>query len=304
MAVGLRALILPAHALHLGFTRGTTMRAALLLPTATAAFLLVAASPPGAPAGPLPPYPEALRCAGLTEAWTKQLDQKSPEWSARWDKAIFWGMAASEAGHKAKVSGKSFEADQVREAAEAGTQLEARDEGALAELAACVDRVPDLPAKTPAQAPAPAAAAACPIDRQVYVLDGAPQFTAGFDRPEGPPDTLSFWLKTPERTYRFGFVSPNGYGGVVIVPEQREEDAGGEEADPASIEFDAFGPDLKHRYDAPLAGGEPPAFIFIRRLGPALWYDPVGLSGGDRNAKPESMPIGMFRPGACEAASD
>ena len=278
------------------------MRAALLLPTAAAAFLLAAAAPQGAPAGPLPPYPEALRCAGLTEAWTNQVDQKSAEWNVRWDKAIFWGMAASEAGRKARVSGKTFTADQVREAAEAGAQLEARDAGALAELAACVDRVPATPA--PAPAPAPAATSACPIDRQVYVLDGAPQFTAGFDRPEGPPDALSFWLKTPQRTYRFGFVSPNGYGGVVIVPEQREEDPDGEEADPASIEFDAFGPDLKHRYDPPLVGAEPPAYIFVRRLGPALWYDPVGLSGGERDAKPESMPIGMFRPGACEAASD
>jgi hypothetical protein len=262
---------------------GTKMRAAFLLPTAAAAFLLIAA----APKGPLPPYSEALRCAGLTEAWTNQVDQKSPEWSARWDKAIFWGMAASESGRKAKVSGKTFTADQ------------ARDAGALAELAACVERAPASP-----PAPAPAAAAACPIDRQVYVLDGAPQFTAGFDRPEGPPDALSFWLKTPQRTYHFGFVSTNGYGGVVIVPEQREQDPDGEEADPAHIEFDAFGADLKHRYDPPVAGGEPPAFIFVRRLGPALWYDPVGLSGGDRDAKPESMPIGMFRPGACEAASD
>jgi hypothetical protein len=155
-----------------------------------------------------------------------------------------------------------------------------------------------------AAALAPPAAPRCPIDRLVYALDGAPQFTAGFERPEGPPDQLSFWLKTPERTYRFSFVSPNGYGGVVIVPEQREEDPDGEEADPAHIEFDAFGPDLKHRYDAPQAGSEPPALIFIRGLGPALWYDPVGLSGGDRSARQESMPIGMFRPGKCMAASD
>jgi hypothetical protein len=117
------------------------MRPARLFPAAAAALLLTAAAP-AAPGGALPPYPEALRCAGLTEAWTKQVDQKSAEWSVRWDKAIFWGMAASEAGRKAKVSGSSFTADQVREAATAGVQLEARDAGALAELAACVERVP------------------------------------------------------------------------------------------------------------------------------------------------------------------
>jgi hypothetical protein len=119
------------------------MRSVFLLPAAASAFLLGAAAP-GKPAGPLPPYPEALRCAGLTEAWTKQVDQKSAEWSERWDKAIFWGMAASEAGRKAKVSGSTFTADQVREAAKAGGELDARNEGALAELAACVERVPAM----------------------------------------------------------------------------------------------------------------------------------------------------------------
>ena len=52
-----------------------------------------------------------------------------------------------------------------------------------------------------AAVPAPPA---CPIDRAVYRLHGAPAFTAGFarhDRRNAYASDLAFWVRTPSRTY-------------------------------------------------------------------------------------------------------
>ena len=62
---------------------------------------------------------------------------------------------------------------------------------------------------------------ACPMERAVYRLHGAPTFTAGFarhDRRNAYASDLAFWVKTPQRTYWFAFGSPNGYGGTFIAP--------------------------------------------------------------------------------------
>jgi hypothetical protein len=162
----------------------------------------------------------------------------------------------------------------------------------------------------------PLAAPACPIERAVYKLEGGPEFTAGFarqDRRKVHASDLVFWLKTPTRTYWFSFGSPNGYGGTYIAPDidprlsvrlsdEEERDAAermhkGE--DRPSIEFDAFDARLKAFESPPQSTDKAPARLFARRLGPALWYEPVSLSGGDESAAQEAMPIGLFEPAGC-----
>jgi hypothetical protein len=155
----------------------------------------------------------------------------------------------------------------------------------------------------------------CPIERQVYRHQADGRFTAGFARLDprlpGPTD-LAFWLKTPKRTYWFSFHSPNGYGGTMIMPDLHpeaaaralEEDAppvvapiDGEP--PVTIDFDAFHADLSPYLDPPQVEDPAPARLFARGLGPALWYNAVGLAGGDAKAEAESMPIGMFETFQC-----
>lgn len=134
----------------------------------------------------------------------------------------------------------------------------------------------------------------CAIEQAIYVLHGAPQFTAGFERvgghPTGPSD-LVFWLRTPARTYRFDMSSPNGYGGTFLRP--RGTGQGPE------IAFDAFDDNLAALPYPPTSDTPAPARLFARGLGEALWYRPAELAGGDRRARQESMPVGMFEPSGC-----
>jgi hypothetical protein len=164
-------------------------------------------------------------------------------------------------------------------------------------------------------AAAPLAAPACTIERAVYRLSGAPQYSAGFarqDRRKVRASDLVLWLKTPLRTYWFSFGSPNGYGGTFLEPEldprltarmsdDEERDAAGRvgAGEPLAIQFDAFRPDLA-AFPAPPQSSDPaPALLFARGLGPALWYNWTGLAGGDRGAEQESMPIGLFEAAGC-----
>lgn len=162
-----------------------------------------------------------------------------------------------------------------------------------------------------ASVPAPA----CPIERAVYRLEGAPQFTAGFarqDRRDRLASDLVLWLNTPKRTYWFSFGSPNGYGGTYLAPEidprvsatlsDAEERAAAAKmrlAEPLSLPFDAFGPDLRAYEAPPQSTDRAPALLFARALGPALWYRPVELSGGDPGAETEPMPVGLFKAAGC-----
>jgi hypothetical protein len=159
------------------------------------------------------------------------------------------------------------------------------------------------------------ASPACPIERAVYRLDRDPKFTAGFarqDRRDSAVSDLVLWLKTPKRTYWFGFVSPNGYGGTYLTPEldprlsvrlsdDEERDAAEkmQPADPLSIPFDAFAADLGAFKAPPQSRDKAPSLLFARALGPALWYGPTNLAGGDQKAQSESMPLGMFRAAGC-----
>jgi hypothetical protein len=159
------------------------------------------------------------------------------------------------------------------------------------------------------------AAPACPIDRAVYRLKGDSRFTAGFarqDRRDSGVSDLVLWLYTPKRTYWFAFEAPNGYGGTYLNPEldprvsvrlsdDEERDAAErmKPAEPLNVAFDAFRPDLKAFQAPPRSSDKPPAFLFARGLGPALWYGPSALAGNDSAAVQEGMRIGLFVAAGC-----
>lgn len=109
--------------------------------TAAAAAVLFVGS--GASAQKLPPYPDALRCAALTNAAAK-IGKGTPQESQLFDHVIFWGMAASDAGRGAGKTAKAVEADVARDAAAAESRLRAQDGATAAALAACVRQVPAL----------------------------------------------------------------------------------------------------------------------------------------------------------------
>ena len=154
----------------------------------------------------------------------------------------------------------------------------------------------------------------CPIDRAVYRLNGAPEYTAGFapqERRNRQGSDLAFWLKTPKRTYWFSLGAPNGYGGTYLAPaldpeavaKMSDDDMYAaldrlRESEPVQIDFDAFGPDLAAHEGVPQAEDAAPALLFARGLGPALWYEPNRLAGG-AEAEQESMPIGLFEAAGC-----
>ena len=156
----------------------------------------------------------------------------------------------------------------------------------------------------------------CPIDRAVYRLHGSQQFTAGFarqDRRKGLHSNLAFRLRTPDHLYWFRMESPNGYGGLYIRPDvdprrsvrlddeaERAANDRIEALDPPRIPLDAFRADLSAYDNAPQAEDPPPALLFARAVGPALWYDWTRLGGGDPDAVQESMPIGLFEPAGCD----
>jgi len=60
----------------------------------------------------------------------------------RYDHAVFWGLAASEAARKAKVTGARFKQDQLDSGAAALAQLKEGDAKSTAELDTCRRQVP------------------------------------------------------------------------------------------------------------------------------------------------------------------
>lgn len=162
---------------------------------------------------------------------------------------------------------------------------------------------------------------ACPIERAVYRLHGAPTFTAGFerlDRRGASASDLAFWVKTPLRTYWFEFGSPNGYGGTFVSPALDPGRSVGMSDDelyealdrlkavgePVSLGFHAFDSGLESFPYPPATGSAPPALIFVPDLGRTLWYSPVELAGGDPSAKDEAMPTGLFEPAGCRRGGE
>jgi hypothetical protein len=106
----------------------------------TLLLLIAAAAAPG----PLPPYAESIRCAGLAEGAAGLEDPATARGRRLYDAAIFWGMAASERARKDGLSPDRFTADQKRAAEQAGAELRGGGGGAAAELDRCLERVPPL----------------------------------------------------------------------------------------------------------------------------------------------------------------
>jgi hypothetical protein len=116
----------------------------IAISTTGAIFVLAAAPLTVERAAKLPPYAQALRCAGLAEAAAGLSNASSAAGRRHFDGAIFWGLATSEAARKANLPAERFTIDQQQAAALGRNQLEVGDVGALAELAACLKRVPPL----------------------------------------------------------------------------------------------------------------------------------------------------------------
>ena len=112
-----------------------------------AAAVLVSPAAAEAKRAKLPPYPEALRCAALTNASMRQAKALNEESIDAFDRALFWGLAAADSARKAKISAPSFEAELEKASVEARAQLEGGHASAGAELADCVRRVPPLKKK-------------------------------------------------------------------------------------------------------------------------------------------------------------
>lgn len=108
------------------------------------ALLALAAAAPAAATRKLPPYPQALRCAALTEAWATQVELMSLEGSKRMDKALYWGLVSADAARLRALPPVRYKRDQIEAVETARAQLQSGNEAAAAELDKCVAAVPPL----------------------------------------------------------------------------------------------------------------------------------------------------------------
>ena len=111
------------------------------------ALLALAAASAAAAARKLPPYPQVIRCAALTETWAMQVELMSQEGSRRSDKALYWGLMSVEAARRRALPPVRYARDQKKALETARAQLAANDPAAAAELDKCVAAVP--PRKPP-----------------------------------------------------------------------------------------------------------------------------------------------------------
>lgn len=94
--------------------------------------------------GGLVSYAEAVRCAGLTQAASELEGGESPQGRSLYDAALYWSLAAMQAGQAAGRSASVAEADQVRARVAAVQQLTEDTAGARSSLARCRTLTPDL----------------------------------------------------------------------------------------------------------------------------------------------------------------
>lgn len=111
----------------------------MLVPLTIAGLLIQQAPAPG-----LVSYPEAVRCAGLTQAASELEGGESAEGKRLYDAALFWSLAAMQAATAAGKPSRSAEADQTRARIEAVRQLSAETPAARAALERCLRKAPDL----------------------------------------------------------------------------------------------------------------------------------------------------------------
>lgn len=90
------------------------------------------------------PYVAVVRCAGLTQAASELEGGESPEGRALFDAALYWSLAASQAGDISGRPSVQADADQTRARILAVRQLQSANPEARAELVACRRRTPAL----------------------------------------------------------------------------------------------------------------------------------------------------------------
>lgn len=93
--------------------------------------------------GKVPPYPEALRCAALSDA-ALRVGKGTPQESQLFDRNIFWSMAAADAGRAAGKTARAVDGEVERESAGYQPRLRSGDGAATSALASCAGRVTPL----------------------------------------------------------------------------------------------------------------------------------------------------------------
>jgi len=151
-----------------------------------------------------------------------------------------------------------------------------------------------------------AGAPQCSADQAVYALRGAPGVTAGFARQKYQinfASNLFFWMETEGRRRWFSLNAPNGYGGAYLTPDrdpatisEAELDADKPQAaeEPPQVDFDMFDLNYDVIDNVPQSGSAAPAHLYLRSLGPLLWYNPVAAANGDASAEAVAIPIAMY----------
>ncbi len=89
-------------------------------------------------------YEEAVRCAGLTQAASELEGGESAEGRALYDAALYWSLAAMQAGLAAGKTSQAADADQTRARIQAVRQLNTGGTEARAALQRCRARTPAL----------------------------------------------------------------------------------------------------------------------------------------------------------------
>lgn len=110
-----------------------------LLIAATAAFVFQEA-----PRATLISYPEAVRCAGLTQAASELEGGESATGKALFDAALYWSLAAGQAAQAAGKATDAADAEQNQARILAVRQLNANNPDARTDLQRCRARTPHL----------------------------------------------------------------------------------------------------------------------------------------------------------------
>lgn len=90
-----------------------------------------------------PPYEEAVRCAGLTQAASELEGSESARGRSLFDASLYWSLTASQLAASTGRAAQA-DADQTRARLRAVRELAANDASAKAALDTCLTRTPHL----------------------------------------------------------------------------------------------------------------------------------------------------------------
>jgi hypothetical protein len=97
-----------------------------------------------APSAGLVSYEEAVRCAGLTQAASELEGGESAQGRRLYDAALYWSLAAMQAGTATGKSASAAEAEQTRARIAAVRQLNGDAAQVRAALQRCQQKTPNL----------------------------------------------------------------------------------------------------------------------------------------------------------------